>query len=222
MKYPVSCMSDGRVGIDKVFYKIFTFHFPVSDGNKHQILDPTCGKQYLWKHFCLKSLITGKPILEKYNVIFSDIRDLGQSLVSDFRDLSFNKELDGIVFDPPYFFGVKVSDDPRRDDYGGYNQTYEELYEMIESASKIFPLWLKKGGKVILKCSDQFWTKDRKFYPHHITWTKLFEGMFDLVDIFIHIYHRVSPTAYQVKNRPSSIINHTYFLIFQLKEDSDE
>lgn len=214
-RYPLSHNHDGRKSISEFFHDILNFHVP--PGKTVDLLDPTCGKQYLWAYFKRKSLVTGKSLLENYGVtMFSDIRDLGQNVVMDFRKLRFNKNFDAIVFDPPYFFGYEGSDDPRKKDYGDYNQTYGDLFGLMESANNLFPSWLKDGGKVILKCSDQYQPKERKFYPHHITWAKLFSSNFRLADVFIYIHHRMSPTAFQVKNRPCSVIMHTYFLVFEV------
>ena len=213
MKYPISHNAGKSLSI--FFYKILTFH--VVPGPDVRILDPTCGRRYLWEHFMLKSLRTGRRLIENYGkVVFSDIRDFGQETMSDFRQLNFDHEFDGIVFDPPYLFGYEGSVDPRREDYGDYGQDYEMLSGRMIVANAIFPEWLKEGGKIILKCSDQYQTKERKFYPHHIEWARLFDN-FDLIDLFIHVHHRMSPTAFQVKDRPCSVIMHTYFMVFEVK-----
>lgn len=213
MKYPLS--HNAGKPLRKFFYDILTFHVP--PGPDVRILDPTCGKRYLWEHFNQKSLRTGKQLIDNYGiVIFGDIRDFGQLWVRDFRDFKFNHELDAIVFDPPYLFGYEGSKDPRADDYGDYDQTYAELSNLVLAANELFPEWLKPGGKLIFKCSDQYQTKERKFYPHHIEWAKSFDN-FNLIDFFIYIHHRMSPTAFQVKDRPCSVIMHTYFMVFEVE-----
>ena len=220
MRYPIS--HNAGKPLSNFFYNILTFHLPPDPDVR--ILDPTCGKRYLWEHFQRRSLLTGKRLIENYGeVVFSDVRDLGQPLVSDFRDLGhilkerkIARYFDGIIFDPPYFFGYEGSDDPRKEDYGGYCQSYDELYGLMTDANHYFSQWfLKPKGKLILKCSDQYQTEKREFYPHHITWEKVFSN-FKLIDFFIHVHHRMSPTAFQVKDRPCSVIMHTYFMVFEV------
>jgi len=162
----------------------------------------------------MKPDLRGENKLKEYGkVIFSDKIDYGQEIVSDLRDLNFNNEIDGIIYDPPYFFGYTGSNDPRRQDYGDYIQTYNDLLWFMDYANERFPKWLKKDGKLILKCADQYQTKERKFYPHHITWVNHLTN-FQQTDNLIFIHHRMSPTAFQVKNRPCAVIMHTYFLVF--------
>jgi len=171
------------------------------------ILDPTCGYGLWWKAIDRT----------RYNITLSDKYDFGQNIISDFRNLDMYKSFDMVVFDPPYMFGCIKSDDPLKDVYQGYSQSYDELIGYARGANINFSKLLKENGKLIYKCSDQYNVLERKFYPHHITIVNEMSN-FELIDIVLFIYHRVSPTAYQVKNRPSSIINYTYFLIFKVRE----
>lgn len=208
-KYPISHNGNKKLG--EFFPQILRFHIPPS--KEKVVLDPTCGKRHLWEEY-LKPDLNGENQLSEYGrVIFSDKVDYGQEIVSDIKNLKYDDELDGIIYDPPYFFGYSGSNDPRRQDYGDYLQTYEDLVWFMDFANDNFPSWLRKGGKLILKCADQYQTKERQFYPHHITWTNKLSN-FKLIDTFIFIHHRMSPTAFQVKNRPCSVIMHTYFLVF--------
>ena len=209
-KYPISHNGSKKLG--EFFREILTFH--VSPSKKRKILDPTCGKRYLWADF-LKRDIDGARKLDGYGkVVFSDIVDYGQEVVSNVKDLKFHNRFDGIVYDPPYFFGCKRSSDPRSADYGGYSQTYADLLWFMDIGNERFPLWLKDDGKLILKCSDQYQVRERKFYSHHSMWISRLTN-FRIVDTFIFIHHHISPTAFQVKNRPCSVTMHTYFLVFQ-------
>ena len=208
-RYPIS--HNGKKKLGEYFSEILRFHIPPTE--EKVILDPTCGKRHLWEEF-LKPDLKGKNRLGEYGrIIFSDKVDYGQEIVSDIKDLDYNRELDGIIYDPPYFFGYSGSNDPRRQDYGDYIQTYADLVWFMDFANDRFPGWLKDDGRLILKCADQYQTKERRFYPHHITWVNKLTN-FKLVDTFIFIHHRMSPTAFQVKNRPCSVIMHTYFLVF--------
>jgi len=209
-KYPLSHNAGKPLG--PYFLDILTFHIPPS--NEKVLLDPTCGRKHLWVEF-QKATLLGKKKIEEYGkIIFSDIKNYGQELVTDIADLSFDFLFDGIIYDPPYFFGYSGSDDPRREDYGDYLQSYEDLLWFIDMANQKFPSMLKKDGKLIVKCADQYQTNERKFYPHHITWVNRLSN-FSLIDQFIFVHHRMSPTAFQVKDRPCSVIMHTYFLIFE-------
>jgi hypothetical protein len=208
-KYPIS--HNGNKSLGEFFQAILQFHIPPS--KEKVILDPTCGKKHLWENYLKPSLKERSQIEEYGKVIFSDKIDYGQEIVSDIKDLKYNHELDCIIYDPPYFFGYTGSNDPRRQDYGDYLQTYDDLVWFMDFANTHFPEWLKDEGKLILKCADQYQTKERKFYSHHITWVNKLTN-FRLIDTFIFIHHRMSPTAFQVKNRPCSVIMHTYFLIF--------
>ncbi len=208
-KYPISHNGNKKLG--EFFKQILTFHIPPS--KQRIILDPTCGKKHLWAEYLQTSLAGEESIKEYGKIVFSDIRDYGQEIVADVNSLDFEYKFDGIVYDPPYFFGYKGSNDPRRADYGDYVQTLNDLYEFIDVAnSKLFSL-LKDDGKLIVKCADQYNTKERKFYAHHNTWINKL-SKYELIDLFIFIHHRISPTAFQVKNRPCSVIMHTYFLVF--------
>jgi len=209
-RYPISHNGGKKLG--DYFYEVFTFHLPPS--KEKIILDPTCGKKYLWTKFLITDLHGGNKLDQYGKFVFSDIVDYGQELVSDIKDLDFDIQFDGIVYDPPYFFGYKGSTDPRRKDYGGYIQNYDDLLWFMDVANEKFPNLLKDDGKLILKCADQYQTKERKFYPHHHTWINRLTN-FNIIDLFIFIHHRLSPTAFQVKNRPCSVIMHTYFLVFE-------
>ena len=214
MKYPISHSLGKNLG--EFFYDILTFHVPFS--KEITILDPTCGKRHLWVEF-LQTDLDGKIILEKYGkVVFADVVDYDQEIVSDISELEFENAFDCVVYDPPYFFGYLNSTDPRKEDYGEYTQDYKEFERFIDFANKEFPIWLKTDGKLIVKCADQYQTKERKFYPHHHTWIQKLTN-FNLIDMYVFIHHRISPTAFQVKNRPCSIIMHTYFLVFKKKSN---
>ena len=134
------------------FEQILSFHVPPSLDKR--ILDPTCGKRHLWDNFFIETLV-GKRKIEQYGeVVFSDVVDFGYNKVQSIDELDYSSEFDCIVYDPPYFFGYKSSDDPRRKDYGDYDQSYESLLWFMDTANEIFPDVLKENGKVILECAD--------------------------------------------------------------------
>jgi hypothetical protein len=124
-KYPISHNGNKKLG--EFFKEILNFHIPPS--KQKVILDPTCGKKHLWEGYLGPNLSGEKGLKEYGKVIFSDVHDYGQELVSDVKSLNFDYQFDGIIYDPPYFFGYKGSDDPRRTDYGDYIQTLGDLIE---------------------------------------------------------------------------------------------
>jgi len=209
-RYPISHNGSKKLG--DYFKEIIEFHIPPSKDTR--ILDPTCGKKHLWTDFYTTTLKGDIPLNNYGDVVFSDIVDYGQDIVSDLKDLKFDKPFNCIVYDPPYFFGYKGSNDPRRKDYGDYIQEYDDLIWFMDFANEKFPEWLTDDGKLILKCADQYQTKERKFYAHHYTWISKLSN-FNIIDLTIFTHHRISPTAFQVKNRPCSVVMHTYFLVFK-------
>jgi hypothetical protein len=211
-KYPISHNGKKKLGV--FFKEILAFHIPPF--KDEVILDPTCGKKHLWEEFLKTNLLNENEIKEYGQIIFSDIRDYGQTIISDVKNLNFDYQFDGIIYDPPYFFGYKNSSDPRRADYGEYAQSLNELIEFMDVANTKLVNLLKDDGKLIVKCADQYNTKERKFYSHHYTWINRLSN-FQIIDLFVFIHHRISPTAFQVKNRPCSVIMHTYFLVFAKK-----
>ena len=87
-RYPISHNGSKKLG--EYFKEILEFHMPPS--KEIRILDPTCGKKHLWVDF-YKQTLHGKPLIEQYGeVIFSDIVDYGQDIISDIKDLEFDKK----------------------------------------------------------------------------------------------------------------------------------
>ena len=211
--YPISHNGSKKLG--EYFKEILEFH--VLPSKEIKILDPTCGKKHLWTDFYELNLDGSIPINNYGEIVFSDIVDYGQEIVSDIRNLEFNDPFHCIVYDPPYFFGYRGSNDPRRNDYGDYIQNYDDLVWFMDFANERFTDWLTDNGKLIVKCADQYQTKERKFYCHHNTWINKLSN-FEIIDLMMFTHHRISPTAFQVKNRPCSVIMHTYFLVFQKRE----
>jgi len=209
-RYPLSC-SSGKVEIK--LFEILKLYCKKGD----KILDPTCGKKYIWgikKKSCERKGFFIRERYLDYELVFSDSNSQEGNIVSKFQDLKYESFFDVIVFDPPYLFGYPNSKDKRAEDYGGYDGDYEELKEMIGDANVYFYKFLKSHGVLIFKCADMFHVKEKKFYPLHAVWINILSN-FELVDVFVYQHHRVSGTSYQVKNRPCSIINHTYFLVFR-------
>jgi hypothetical protein len=218
LKYPLS--HNLGLSVPDKFAEIMKFHFPPNP--ETIILDPTCGKRYIWETILRNASVpyydlNGDKIKGfPWNIVFSDIEDFGYNTVSDVLDLKLPYLGNGIIYDPPYFFDSEVTSekDDRRDDYGNYGQSYESLIWFMDVANNRFPKLLTEDGKLILKCSDQYNVKDRTFYPLHITWINHLTN-FELIDLYVCLYHKLTPTAFQVKDRPCSVIMHTYFLVFK-------
>jgi len=220
-KYPTSITT--KKSLSQFFYDILTFHVPFNPSTT--ILDPTCGKRYLWKKFFISKPTffeeEKKQLINEYdNVIFSDIKDFGYNKVLDlFTFTHTNNPFNAIVYDPPYYYNSKdrKSSDKRANDYGNYTHTFSELLHYMKAIDQNLAPLLKVGGKLILKCADQYQPQERKFIPLHIQWAK--NTKLELIDFYVFGHHNMNPTAFQVKNRPCSVIMHTYFMVFQKKED---
>ena len=221
-QYPLSCNS-GKLNVR--LFEILRLH--CRKGAK--ILDPTCGeKMYIWggtkqidTKVGLPPLVKKERFSSEYELVFSDFKPTSHGITAKFQDLKYQNELDCIVFDPPYLFGTDESNDPRTriDKYGGYGGGLEQLKSLIQDANTYLPKFLKSEGKLVLKCSDMFYLKKREFHPLHVLWVNLLTN-FKLIDVFIYQYGRLNPTSFQVKNRPCSVINHTYFLVFVKREEN--
>jgi len=171
------------------FISILNFH---SNTKQDKIIDLTCGKLYSWKDY--EGIFT--------NVTYIDKIDYRYNVVGDYTNLDYDKEFDIIYFDPPYFFDSKfVNCKERNEQYGDNTQTYDELMTLIETSPVFIKRYLKDNGKLILKCQDQFFKEENKYYPLSLYWQNSFiEKGYDLIDLYIYDNRRISPTAYQVKN----------------------
>lgn len=209
-KYPLS-HGTGKP-LSEYFKELLTFHVPPPA----KVLDPTCGMKHLWSEFpFMLRTLRGPAIFTQYNITFADIRDLGQEVVSDFRDLDYGPVFDAIVFDPPYLYGYFDSPDERESDYGGYSQDFTDLLNLMHSSSSLHEM-LKPGGKIVLKCSDMYDTKKRKFMDLHFLWNDMWRGNdLRMVDFNVYPHHHLNPLAFQVKDRPTSVVMHTYFMWYQ-------
>lgn len=198
------------------FDTVLSFHVPVGS----RILDVTAGSRISWQHVY-------EP--EKYNIVWADIKagKIDDAFIGEpFTNMVFadvhrpyvgHKEwfqsFDAVYYDPPYFFGVERSNDPRKEKYGGYAGTYEDLQEYMQALVHIKSV-LKPGGVILLKCADQYVPREKKLHLHHLAWIEFlrFNG-FDIIDFYVGEYSRSSGIAFQVLNRQSSVIKHTYYIV---------
>ncbi len=200
----------------KKWLQILSFHLRKGG----TLLDPTCGEKFLWKEYFRQSKHRGFHPLPKYEITFSDTKDFGDNIVSRFQDLDFTSKFDGIVFDSPYIFDADKTDKNKRD-YGGYDHNFKHIQNLISDANSIFPSMLKDNCLLFFKCSDVFSIKEKKFYFCGSLWIQILDN-FVLKDMHIIIYHNISGTAWQVKDRPCSIVNYTYLFVLNKKGKKDE
>lgn len=172
-----------------------------------RVLDPTYGEGISW----------GAPTLfdEAIEVVKSDIK-MGQDIFTAVADRQeWHEAFDLIYYDPPWFIDCGTeSGDPRAETYGGYGE--QPLQRFIEAVHDL-KMFLRPHGELIVKCSDQYHVPTRRLLLHHLDWcAELRAAEFDLADFYIYPYHRVSPTAYQVKDRPCAVVAHSYFVVGKL------
>lgn len=191
---PLSCLEGTAAD---AFGKVLAFHL---DGDR--VLDVTYGMGLSWR-----------GLQEPSGLVKSDrVALYGQDLFTACADrLDWREAFDLVYYDPPYFAGVVTSDDPRAEAYGGYDADLRRYMAATPSLAG----FLRPGGKLILKCGDQFDVRDRRLHLYHLDWIAAMAPAFEVVDFYVYRYHRVSPTAYQVKNRPCAVVMHSYFIVGQ-------
>ena len=186
--------SDILVAIDDIFLK-----------NKWYDLDCTYSKGVFYKDI-------KEPRLK------SDLNPLNTDVIkSDCTKLDFidDNSLNNIVFDPPFLFRKRKSDN--NDKISArftYFNSYDDLQDMYKRSLDCFKRKLKKGGYVCFKCQDM---TDGKFYCTHnfiINYAK--EIGFELKDIII----KKSKTKLQRDAKQQNCVAkiHSYWLILKLKE----
>lgn len=182
-----------------ILEQILTFHFPKGA----MIWDCTPGRKLGWS----------PPLLANYEVYFTTPKQYDLFSMAPF---DYPKKFDGIYYDPPYFVEAKAVSDKRtlKNPYE-LDHTFKDL-EKYMLAIEFLIMSLKSGGKILIKCADQYVPKKRRFYPFHVDWIlHLREFGLNVVDFFVCPYMRNSPTAWQVKERPCAIIKHTYYIVGQ-------
>jgi methylase of polypeptide subunit release factors len=207
-KYPLSCL-DGSAS--QAFLAVLQQHSPNYDTTQAAVLDLTYGTGISWNDagmFGPCSLVASDAEPKLTHVFKQDCF----TAVQDRPE--WREAFDVAFFDPPYFCDVDQSDDPRQQAYGGYAVAPAMLARYVAFAQQL-PTFLKPGGKAIVKCGDQFHVKSRTLMLHHVDWIASLRQTMQVVDFYVYRYHRGNPTAYQVKDRPCSVITHTYFIVAQ-------
>ena len=198
-----------KLPFDKVFVRVLNFH--LSEDAK--ILDITPGGKYSWQAWLREEKQRKSTLFphKKFRVFWVE-----ENLSSYSYTKSMKEKYDAIFFDPPYIFGLEKSSDQRTEDYGGYNHSFEEIQTMFEKANLALPNVLKPQGKLFLKYTDVFSLQERRFYFLSPVWVKALSN-FAVIDHYVIAHHHISPTAYQVKNRPCGIVNYTYLSVLEVK-----
>lgn len=140
-------------------------------------LDCTYSKGVMWRGL--------ESIHPKFCSDLLPQHDFVEELSSTDLHLKF-ESLDSIVFDPPFLFRNRKSDNKDKISARfSYFKSYEELKEMYSNSLKSFYKTIKKGGYVFFKCQDM---TDNKFFPSHVfIISKATEIGFELKDIGIKI-----------------------------------
>ncbi len=188
--------------------RVLEFHLP--EGGT--IIDPTPGKKHSWEYYLKEINKPGFFPPVKFDIHF--IEDNIMEFSKTWEFVEKHGQVDAIFFDPPYIFGHKQSEDVRREDYGGYHYSFDGIKETISFANAMLPKFLKDDGLLFFKYTDVFSLEDRKFYFCSFLWPMELT-QFEAVDHYIVPHHHISPTAWQVKNRPCGIVNYTYLTVFR-------
>lgn len=204
-KKPILALQTG-LRFAQVFLQVLEFH--LFEGA--EIIDPTPGEKYSWEEYEQKK---GKGFFPPMNFNIHFIPDDITTFLKTKAHVKENGPADAIFFDPPYIFGSKKGPDVRRKDYGEYDHNISDVKNFMQKANKCFPSFLKESGMMLLKYTDVFSLKERRFYFCAALWPSLFSN-FRVIDHYIIPHHHISPTAWQVKNRPCGIVNYTYLTVF--------
>lgn len=199
------------INFSQTFYKTLEYH--LHEGAA--IIDPTPGEKHSWNYYLTEMQKPSFLPLMKFDIAF--IKDDISNFLKTKKHVSKKGPADAIFFDPPYIFGHKQKKDSRCKDYGGYEHTFKDIENLIINANLELPTFLKEEGLLFFKYTDVFSMGDRKYYFCAFLWPKILTN-FKVIDHYIIQHHHVSPTAWQVENRPCGIVNYTYLTIFKKRE----
>ena len=153
----------------------------------------------------------------KQPTLKSDIKPEFQNVIkADSRKLDFVKDnsLESIVFDPPFLFRKRKSENKdKMSKRFSYFDTYDELKEMYSDSLKCFSKKLKRNGYVFFKCQDM---TDGRFYCTHFAVIQMArENGFELKDIAIKVTKNKLQKDAKQQNCVAKI--HSYWLVFKKK-----
>jgi len=183
------------------------------------IIDPTPGNKHSWKFYLTELDKRQFFPPKKFDIQF--IPDDITTFQKTKEYVEENGPADAVYYDPPYLFDVSrtknySTKDRRVKDYGGYHYTFDEVKNFVAIANEIIPGFLKDTGLLFFKYTDVFSLVERKYYPCFVLWPNAMTN-FEIVDHYIVQHHHLSPTAWQVKDRPCGVVNYTYLTVFRPK-----
>lgn len=165
-------------------------------------LDCTFSKGILYK-----DIKRPKYISDLYPQVEGCVQD-DSTILSKFPDGLLNS----IVFDPPFLFRNRKSENnDRMSNRFTYFNSYDDLIKMYEKSLECFYFKLKPKGYVLFKCQDM---SDDKFYSTHCDVINMAEKIgFKLKDIAI----KVSKSKLQKDAKQQNCLAkvHSYWLVFR-------
>mgnify|MGYP002516111036 FL=1 len=129
-------------------------------------------------------------------------------------DIFKNNSLNSIVFDPPFLFRKRKSDNnDKMSTRFSYFNSYDDLTDMYSNSLLQFYRVLNKGGYLCFKCQDM---TDGKFYcTHNFIINKAQKIGFELKDIIIKATNLKLQRDAKQQNCVAKV--HSYWLVFKKK-----
>jgi len=129
-------------------------------------------------------------------------------------DIFTNNSLNSIVFDPPFLFRKRKSDNnDKMSTRFSYFNSYDDLTDMYSNSLLQFYRVLNKGGYLCFKCQDM---TDGKFYcTHNFIINKAQKIGFELKDIIIKATNLKLQRDAKQQNCVAKV--HSYWLVFKKK-----
>lgn len=142
--------------------------------------------------------------------LFDDVLMVDSTKMDTFT----NNSLNSIVFDPPFLFRKRKSDNnDKMSTRFSYFNSYEDLTDMYSNSLSQFWRVLNKGGYLCFKCQDM---TDGKFYcTHNFIINKAQEIGFELKDIIIKATNLKLQRDAKQQNCVAKV--HSYWLVFKKK-----
>ena len=197
---------------DEVFQKILFFYVRPPA----RILDCTCGVKNFWRGW--QSNVLFGP---KYEVVWSDLRKLG-NVQADFNALPFRDHaFDCVVFDPPWltvweFDLGKIRGGPLYTK-NPFNLQPTSVFRPadLDRVKSQFFMVLKPQGKLVMKFSDN--RRENIFWTQEVL--NRMGNLFNLIDLIIHVRPKGSERypAALITKQSISMLTHAYFFILQKK-----
>lgn len=147
---------------------------------------------------------------EKYDLIplYEDVIEQDSQLLDKMEDNTYNS----IVFDPPFLFRNRKSDNnDKMCNRFSYFKTYEDLIEMYKNTLNSVYNKLIRGWHLFFKCQDM---TDGKFYCTHYEIIKMAQEIgYTLKDIGIKLSK--SKLQRDAKQQNCMAKTHSYWLVFK-------